>query len=320
MPVHNLYHRRKLEAERGQGPEVYTYDELPAPLREQLKQIFRAAIGSYSRGSYGATAPNNNKGWAYLADALRRDFGVHKLAPQTSDSPLADVLAFIKAGEIDLVLSAVELLCRYIDQVMRPLNAAQREIRDATEAAQEALNEINTRFKQAGVGYAYVKGDIVRVDSQLVHAEVVKPALALLADPRFKGAEEEFREAYRKHRAGDDKGAVTDANCAFESTLKAICDIHGWTFDAKARGSDLLKVVRAGGLFPDYLEKSFEHMQALLTSGLPSVRNNAGSHGQGATPKDTPTYVGAYALHLAAANIVYLCEASRALEAAKAGP
>jgi hypothetical protein len=314
MAVISLYHQRKLAAERAGQPEVYTYDELPKTLRTQLRQVFRDAIGGYAVnnriGSY------NNDAWERLAKLLRKELGVNRLAGE--ENPYHDLMMFIDKGSTDQVLSAVEACCQWIEGPMSNLRQNSRDSLGVEQASDEALVEINTRFRQAGVGFEYAKGEIARIDSQLVHAEVVKPALQLLSDPRFAGAEEEFREAHRKHRSGDDKGAVTDANCAFESTLKAVCDIHQWPFDKTARGSDLLKVVRAGGLFPDYLEKSFEHMQALLTSGLPAVRNNAGSHGQGAVPKDTPAHVGAYALHLAAANIVYLCGASLALESASA--
>ena len=38
---------------------------------------------------------------------------------------------------------------------------------------------------------------------------------------------------------------------------------------------------------------------------------SSGAHGQGATPRETPDYVAAYALHLAAAKILFLVEAHK---------
>jgi hypothetical protein len=73
-------------------------------------------------------------------------------------------------------------------------------------------------------------------------------------------------------------------------------------------------LIRANGLLPDYLDTSFDQLISTLKSGLPKVRNEEGAHGQGATPRETPGYVAAYALHLAAAKIVLLVEAFKAIK------
>jgi hypothetical protein len=64
-------------------------------------------------------------------------------------------------------------------------------------------------------------------------------------------------------------------------------------------------------LWPDYLDASFDQLIATLSSGLPKVRNDAAAHGQGAEIRNTPPYVAAYALHLAAAKIVLIAEAHK---------
>jgi hypothetical protein len=63
--------------------------------------------------------------------------------------------------------------------------------------------------------------------------------------------------------------------------MKCICDALGWTYDKKARASDLLKVLKQNHLFPEYLGNTFDQLLAVLKTGLPEVRNNEGSHGQG---------------------------------------
>ena len=74
------------------------------------------------------------------------------------------------------------------------------------------------------MGYRFEKGKIFRIDSKLVHSEVVKPALQYLHTPSFEGPCEEFINAYAHYRVGQMKDAITDANNAFESTLKTIFD------------------------------------------------------------------------------------------------
>jgi Domain of unknown function (DUF7014) len=98
--------------------------------------------------------------------------------------------------------------------------------------------------------------------------------------------------------------------------MKTICDIKGkgWAYPKGARATDLVKIIRRQRLFPDYLDASFDQLIATLASGLPPVRNEAGGHGQGGTPRVTPSYVAGYALHLAAAQIILLVEALETVE------
>ena len=123
------------------------------------------------------------------------------------------------------------------------------------------------------------------------------------------GPQSEFLAAHEHYRAGRYKEAVNEAAKAFESLMKAVCDQKGWTYNKGARASDLLKVLRAHKLWPEYLDASFDQLVATLASGLPKVRNDASAHGQGAVPTTAPSYVAAYALHLAAAKMILVAEA-----------
>ena len=181
--------------------------------------------------------------------------------------------------------------------------------------AEDAIAELNERFRRAGVGYRFEDGMIFRVDSELLHHDVVKPALHFLQQPGFNGPREEFLQAHAHYRAGEMKDAIADANNAFESTLKSICDQRGWQYQKGARSfRSHSQLVRSKGLLPNYLENSFEQLAATLKSGLPKVRNEEGAHGQGASPRETPDYVAAYAIHLAAAKILFLAEAHKAMD------
>jgi hypothetical protein len=178
----------------------------------------------------------------------------------------------------------------------------------------EAIAELNYRLREGGVGYQFENGTIIRVDSQFVHEEITKKALSLLSSEQFSGAEDEFLTGHKHYREGEHKDAIVDAGASVESTMKCICDTLGWQYEKGARASDLLKVLKEHRLFPDYLDKSFDQLLAILKSGLPELRNNEGSHGQGSVPKRVPTHVAAYAIHLAATNIVFLVECMKHLQ------
>lgn len=62
-------------------------------------------------------------------------------------------------------------------------------------------------------------------------------------------------------------------------------------------------------MIPAYLESHLGGLRAAMESGLPTVRDKSSAHGQGTQPEPVPTHLAAYALHLAASNIVFLVEA-----------
>jgi hypothetical protein len=211
------------------------------------------------------------------------------------------------------ILDVIETGLWYAERVFSPYNRSEREDKGIRQSPKDGINEANIRMREAAFGFQYESGKLIRVDSQLIHAEIVKPSLQLISDKRFEGAEKEYLTAHKHYMHSEFKSAIVYANNAFESTMKTICHLRNWTITEGAVSSELLRVVRNNGLMPDYLEKSFDQFYTTLANGLPKIRNNAGGHGDGSTPKDVPRHVAAYALHLAATNIVFMVEAFRAL-------
>jgi hypothetical protein len=181
-----------------------------------------------------------------------------------------------------------------------------------TQTPDDAIAELNRRFREPGVGYQYVGGDIIRVDSHFLHAEAVKPALALLNAARFTGPADEFMRAFEHHRKGENKDAIADALNAFESTIKAICDARKWTYGPKDTAKPLMDILFKNGLVPSELESHFAGLRSAMESGLPTLANRTSRHGQGATPVEVPPHFTAYGLHLVASNIVFLVECHKA--------
>ena len=74
------------------------------------------------------------------------------------------------------------------------------------------------------MGYRYESGQIIRVDSEFTHSEVVKPALLMLSDPMYEGANAEFLSAHEHYREGRYKECLNECLNAFESCIKSgIC-------------------------------------------------------------------------------------------------
>lgn len=310
MSIFDLFSKRRADAAKSEMSDVYQYDNIPQPLRVQIKQISLEAIGRVgSSGDGMMRGHNENRLWVEIEKIYLREKGLEGVAH--GDFAGTRVLIFMRECSTVAWLDFVELIALGIELMAGNNYISERQSWQVTTPGQRAIDEINYRLRQAGVGYQLEGSRLIRVDSQYVHAEVVKPAVALLSGKDFEGPRQEFLSAHQHYRSGEHRQAVAMAANAVESTFKAIFDQKGWKYEKGSRISDLLKVARANNLWPDYLDASFDQLVATLQSGLPKIRDNDASHGQGAKPKNVPDYIAAYALHLAASKIVFVVEAAK---------
>jgi len=304
MPVFDTYAKRKRMREKAGQREVYQYDKIPNFLRKQLMLIFEASIGNPD------IYITDDNAWCGIASLLEREFPDFPNRNASAGNRCLKVTA--NSSNLDEWLSVIEVCCRTLNWMCetnigysRKINAEiSRRQYHTSQRADDALEEINIRFRESGFGYQYENGEIIKIDDQFVHAEIVKPALALLAKRGFEKANDEFMDAHKHYRAGDAKDAIVAANRAFESTLKAICKLKRWQYPEGATAGELVTTVRKNGLFPDYLDKGLNSYVAMMKTGLPGVRNNAGGHGGAPDTPEVPIYMAAYAIHLTAANIL----------------
>lgn len=310
MGIFDLFSKRQADAAKSGAEDVYQYDSIPKNLRVQVNQIAIEAIGKVGkRGDRMIRGDEENDLWFQIENTYLREKGLegislgyfagNRVQAFMRECPTADWLDFL------------ELIALGIEVMASDKNRYESQRWHVQTLGQAAIDEINYRLRQAGVGYQLECARLMRVDSQYVHAEVVKPALALLSGQAFEGPRQEFQTAHQHYRSGEHRQAVAMAANAVESTFKAIFEQKRWVYQKGARISDLIKVARANALWPEYLDASFDQLVATLQSGLPKIRDNDASHGQGATPKNVPEYIAAYALHLAACKIVFIVEAAK---------
>ena len=322
MPVYKTFAKR--QAESAGKPAIYHYDTLPDRLREQVAQILKGAIGDPTDSRHWITRRHPlptagliNHRWASIHDTMKKEMGVPKLVNALNPTPwryMESCLRFVREHEqIDWVLSLIEIAFVVIEQM--------REYNDPTQSfapkqpPDDAIAELNHRFLEHSIGYQYQAGQIIRLDSLYLHHEAVERAITLLHAPDFNEALQEFKEAHRHYREQRYKEAIASSCSAFESTMKIICDLRGWSGGNKgSTASALIKVLFNNGFVPSWMESHFTALRATLESGLPTVRNQPGhgTHGKGPTPVEVPDYLAAYCLNLAATNIVFLIEAHNA--------
>ncbi len=177
----------------------------------------------------------------------------------------------------------------------------------AKQNPDDAINELNGRFREAGIGYQFESGEIIRIDSQYVHAEIVKPVLALLGkEKQYSGANFEFLKAHEHYRHKRYKECLVECLKSFESLMKAICDKYKWSYNQNDSAKKLINICLSNNLVPAYLQNQFSSLGTLLESGVPTIRNKEGRHGQGISVTHVPEHLASYTLHLTATNLLFL--------------
>jgi hypothetical protein len=147
---------------------------------------------------------------------------------------------------------------------------------------------------------------LIQRDSEFSHAEVMRPALSLLSEPIYSGANDEFLQAHKHFRNGDYKACVVECLKTLESMMKTICTAKHWTFGKEPTARHLIDVCLKNGLFPRFSETQLNTLRSLLESGVPTIRNKKGAHGQGPTPDDLPPELAQYTLNLTASTALLL--------------
>ncbi|MEQ8541555.1 MAG: hypothetical protein RIB93_29350 [Coleofasciculus sp. D1-CHI-01] len=153
MAVCNLFSKRHKKL-KGEVPDVYQYDNIPRPLRVQIVHIMHDAMGNvHSRHTENI--------FQLIHDILCREYGKFSLSDDVYVRGIDhdnDVLKFlINSNDVEQVLDVVELSFKAIDTYYRKENF--RHFTQSKITPDEAIEELNIRFREQGVGYQYESGE-----------------------------------------------------------------------------------------------------------------------------------------------------------------
>ena len=298
-----LFSERQKEL-RGEVPDVYKYDTIPRELREQVIHIWREAFGEPEPAAMGELYYPDDTAAAYefIHKTLIYHYGEPTLGAARDSDFKAVHSFFLETEEIEKAIDVIELSFQYMQQTYSRISP------------DEAIAASNYWFRWRGVGYQYESGQIVRVDSEFIHSEVVKPALKMLSDPMYQGANNEFLKAHEHYRAKRYEECMNECYKAFESCIKAICDKRGWPYGDKDGLKNLIDIVYGEGLIPSSMQSYFSSLRGTLESGASTLRNRHSGHGQGSKIITVPEHVAAYVLHLTASNILFLAKADEEMQ------
>ncbi|KMK09327.1 STM4504/CBY_0614 family protein [Pluralibacter gergoviae] len=301
MAIFELFSKRQKKL-RGEVADVYQYTNIPNAFRVQVVHIVRDTIGEDS--GYETEASNI---YRLVHQTLCKEYGVFSLK-QYADSNFGAIFDyFLAEKEHEKCLDIIEICFKLIDGYIRSNEWKFRG--SVKQNPDDAIEELNIRFKEAGLGYQFESGELVKVDSQFIHSDVVKPTLQILGKNRsYNGVNDEFLSAHEHYRHQRYKECLNDCLKSFESLMKAIHKKHSWQFNDTDTAKKLINSCLANNLVPEYLQNQFSSIRILLESGIPTIRNKEGGHGQGAEITKVPEYLASYTLHLTATNLLFLAK------------
>ena len=306
MSVVDIFSKRRKRL-RGEVPDVYQYDKIPHELRVQVVHILDDALGEPYYEFKDFLYPNGTReAYEFLHKALCREYGIFTFDENAETDYHRIVNFLLETEDVEKAIDVIELSLQYIDPIVHGFNTLNI-------TPDDAIAELNQRFHEHGVGYQYESGQINRIDSQFIHSKAVQPALKMLSASMFEGANAEFLSAHEHYRAKRYKECLNDCLKAFESCLKAICNERGWAFGAKDTANRLISIVLENELIPEFMKSHISGLRSALASGVPTLRNELGGHGQGTREIQVPEHIAAYALHLTASNILLLAKAEEKL-------
>lgn len=319
MAVFDMFSKRQRSA-KPESSDVLRYDDIPHALRIQvLRALDDARERIYERTipSYRMLGTEGEDIFAKACMVLRRELGAGQLvdirqcvrpmfAGSEMDELCKEFTVFFENCEPEHVLDSVEVVMQLIE------DAERNGLLDDECNARTVVGEINTRFVEHRVGFQYQSGRIIVQTNMLLHSDVTTPALTLLCDPVFEGANQEFMKAHEHFRYGRNSECLVECNKAFESTMKIICNRRNWSYASTDTAKKLIDTCLSNKLVPTFTQQQLSSLRTLLESGIPTIRNKKAGHGQGVDRHEVSPHLARFALHLTGAAIVLLVESHNA--------
>ncbi|SMD45084.1 hypothetical protein SAMN00777080_3726 [Aquiflexum balticum DSM 16537] len=299
MATYNTYSKRNNSL-----PDVFRYDILSSKLKSQIFHIWNKY---FNQECYEDIRPLIFKN---IYQIICEEEGVKNLH---TNSPFG-----MRSNEVEIEDYFEKT--RYVEKELDIIEIVFHKMTTAEDVGsrqynfkpfyffKDAVIDLNQRFRENGVGYEYSNGKIIRVDNKLLHRESVQETLQLLTEPEFENANEEYLNALSHCRNGRKSESLNDCLKAFESTMKIICKIKGFSFNDSYTAKPLINTLLSNKFIPEYQQSQFNAIKQLLESSVPTIRNKNSGHGQGAKKINISEPLVNYMIYLTGSTIRYLIE------------
>ena len=206
MAIFELFSKRQ-KKNRGEMPDVYVYEEIPQSLRVQIIHIIRDTIGEDNYQNAAGSA------YEFIHKALCKEYGLFTLKQHARNDEEATLDYFLNSEDYERCLDIIEITFRIINNYVDKNYYNYKQSTTSSQEPEDAINELNSRFKESGIGYQFESGELIRVDSKYIHSEAVKPVLNVLGSVKaYRGANDEFlsaHEHYRHKRYKEKRGQIS---------------------------------------------------------------------------------------------------------------
>jgi len=235
--------------------DVYEYDVVPNNFRIQFAMLISDVVNEFKSGY----RTNSSVFWERMVKEIQIELGLLNLKSSvryehSQDFNVDYVMSFLLGTDNKTALDVMDLLVFYH-------HGYSNNDYSIKEKWERATNRINRKLKENSLGYEIVDNQLIRIDNQYIHNEVVKTAIQLLQEQQFHAVSDEFLKAHEHYKQGDYKDAVVNAGKAFESTMKTICSKNGYRYDAQRdTANTLIKHLFDNELIPPYMQN---HIQGL---------------------------------------------------------
>ena len=191
--MYKLFSERKKE-QQGLVSDVYVYDSFPEPFRNQFFAILKRLFNEQNLRIGWRSIEEDV--WEPLCESFAQEKGLKAI--------------YYRSGSLPNTSSAFEYYADraenedFLDLLDFSFSAFIdcEEVREVfgDEAVNDAIEELNYRLKQHSLGYEFIDGHLIEKTNEHIHKEIIKPAIYLLSEKEFEGANEEFFNAFECYK------------------------------------------------------------------------------------------------------------------------
>ncbi len=305
MTVFNIYSKQK-----NGSPENYRYDIIPRKLRNQIAFIWKDFFYQDNLGSV------YRKEFYYaIFSALCREHGVkllhHDVLITTNKDPEYQVEQYFERFQdtnVDNILDVIHVVFTVISKVPKYIKEQIRYDFKFTYTANDAINDLNTRFRENGIGYQYLEDKIVRIDNEILHNATINGTINLINNEEYRNANLEFLKAIDHHRYNRNQECLNECAKSFESIMKIICHKNKWHFSNTDGSRNLISILIKNNFLSSYNESQLNALRQLLEGQIPTIRNKNSAHGQGIEERNVTDSLATMMLYITGATIVFLVQ------------
>ncbi|PSR53875.1 hypothetical protein AHMF7605_10280 [Adhaeribacter arboris] len=308
MTIHDLYSKRNKGL-----PDVFTYDVISDKIKVQIQYIWDDFFEQLTKELREVI-------WQGIRIILLKEHGKRELPSKYvnyTDTYDIQVRTYLDwSTDVEVCLDIIELVFKFINNVPTILKNGGYYSTKLSYSPEHAIEHLNTRFLENGLGYEFRENIIIRSDNKLLHKEIIIPTLHFLSSAKYQNANEEYLSAHKHFRHRRTKECLNDSLKALESTLKVICKLNGWKSEKGETAKHLLDLCFQKNLIPAYLANHFAGLRSSLESGVPTLRNKLGGHGQGTEKIEVPMHFASYIMYLSGTSINFLISCQQKFESA----